>query len=353
MAKYTKRADGRYETTITITIDGEKKRKHVYGKTIKEVDDKVAELRSQSNKGNLIDDRFMTMEEWAKKWLITYKKGKVSDNTYAGYENAVNVHIIPFIGSKRLQELKKNHLQQVLNKLIDEEKIQTAKKVNVTLGQIVRAALEENYIYKDISIGLQLPKPKQNKKRTLTDKEIFDVQCAELPPKQQAFLYILLYTGMRRGEALALLPTDIDFENKKITISKTLVFGKNQSTVKDTTKSNAGMRVLPLPDRLALSLKKIISDDVLFPSAHGGYMTRTSFRRFWDILSRDAGLCEDVTPHIFRHTYATKLYYGGVDVKTAQYLLGHSSIQVTLEIYTHLADMDSAQIGDVVNNLFS
>ncbi|MGN0180824.1 MAG: tyrosine-type recombinase/integrase [Candidatus Ornithomonoglobus sp.] len=352
MAKYKKRADGRYCTSIMLNIDGEKKKKYVYGKTIKEVDDKIAELRAASNKGIVVDDREVTAEQWAKLWLETYKRGKVEINTYKGYEYSVNVHIIPAIGTKRLSEIHRNELQSILNKLIDNGHFATAKKVSLTLGQMFRTAAEEQYIFKDVSSGLKLPSAVKQEKRVLSDEEIKNLQSVELEPKQRAFVDILMYTGLRRGEALALLPSDIDFDHKKIHVNKTLIFGSNQSTVKNSTKSAAGMRTLPMPDKLADTLRPIISDDVLFPAAHGGYMSRGAFRRFWDRLHAMAGLADDVTPHIFRHTYATKLFYSGVDVKTAQYLLGHSSVSVTLGIYTHLQNADNNKYIHKLNNLY-
>lgn len=352
MAKYKKRADGRYSTSITLVLDGEKKKKIVYGKTIREVDDKISELRAQSNNGIVIDDRAMTMEIWARKWLEVYKRGKVSANTFAGYENAVNAHIIPAFGNVRLQSLRKHHLQELLNKLVNSNNIPTAKKVKITLGQLIRLAVEEQYMYSDISQNLTLPTVIQKQKRVLTDDEIHTIQSAELEPKERAFIDTLLYTGARRGEILALTSKDIDFEQKKIHINKTLVFGKNQCTVKHCTKTAAGMRTLPLPDRLATSLSAMLSNDIIFPSAQGEYMTRTAFRRFWEKLRMHLTLPNDVTPHTFRHTYATKLFFGGVDVKTAQYLLGHSSIQVTLDIYTHLSEPEPDKILNMVDKLF-
>ena len=82
-------------------------------------------------------------------------------------------------------------------------------------------------------------------------------------------------------------------------------------------------------------------------------MTVSSFRKFWKGIIKTTELPNDVTPHILRHTYATKLYYAGVDLKTAQYLLGHSNIQITLEIYTHLDKLKTNDIGDKINKVFN
>ena len=359
MAKYSKRADGRYCTTITVTLDGEKKKKTVYGKTIREVDDKVAELRALSNKGVVVDDRSTTLEELAEHWL-SRKKIEVELNTYAGYENCVKVHILPKIGKLRLKDLKKHHLQDLLTALVAEGKTATAQKVRVTLGQLVDEAVENEYIFKDIAKTLSVPRAQKTKKRALTDEEVALLSVAQLPLKQRAFIDTIQYTGVRRGEALALTPDDVDTVNKKITINKTVVFEKNQSFIKPRTKSDEGMRTLPIPDKLNEELKELISDspEYLFSQQNGKQMTRTGFRRFWEQIEKNIEkstgqtLPKDVTPHIFRHTYATKLFSAGVDVKTAQYLLGHASVQVTLGIYTHLEKQNIDKFAQVVEKLF-
>ena len=111
MAKYSKRADGRYCTTITVTLDGEKKKKTIYGKTVREVDDKIAELRAQANKGVVVDDRNITLGEWAELWLKLYKANK-SVNTVQMYSVAVG-HIKKALDDTRLSQLKKYMLQKI------------------------------------------------------------------------------------------------------------------------------------------------------------------------------------------------------------------------------------------------
>ena len=354
MAKYSKRADGRYCTSITVTLDGEKKKKTVYGKTVREVDDKIAELRSSSNKGVVVDDRSTTLAELAERWLAR-KKVEVELNTYVGYENCVNVHILPKIGKFRLKDLKKHHLQDLLTALVAEGKTATAQKVRVTLGQLVDEAVENEYIFKDIAKTLSVPRAQKTKKRALALLSV-----AQLPLKQRVFIDTIQCTGIRRGEALALTPDDVDTVSKKITINKTVVFKKNQSFIKPRTKSDEGMRTLPIPDKLNEELKELIADTekYLFSKSDGELMTRTGFRRFWEQICKNIekstgnALPKDVTPHIFRHTYATKLFSAGVDVKTAQYLLGHASVKVTLEIYTHLEKQNVDKFAQVIDKLF-
>ena len=147
-----------------------------------------------------------------------------------------------------------------------------------------------------------------------------------------------------------------------------------ESHLKNSPKTNAGNRSIPLPAKLLSELQEYIAhakNIYLFTMKSGEPMTKSSFRRFWynildkmnvatggDEFSRSDTairlIAKDVTPHIFRHTYATNLYYAGIDVKTAQRLLGHSSIQVTLEIYTHLdAEVSISNTEDKLNSYFA
>lgn len=359
MAKYKKRKDGRYATSIIIGYknNGKPKRKVLYGKTIRELDNKVADFKSLQNKGIIINDNSMTMAQWAKKWLKLYKQNKAY-NTYTMYKNAVNTHIIPAIGDMRLSALKKNHLQELLNNIVADGKQRSAEIVRLTLKQIIQAAIEEQYIYVDISNKLSLPQRQAKEKRVLTDDEVKIISNADLPSKQRAFIDLLYYTGMRRGEALALRVSDLDFVNRKVCVNKTIVFKGNTPFVEDTTKTKAGIREIPMPDMLIKSLKRYLSDSgnishVFTQSTNTNMMTVSSFRKFWKGIIKTTELPNDVTPHILRHTYATKLYYAGVDLKTAQYLLGHSNIQITLEIYTHLDKLKTNDIGDKINKAFN
>lgn len=274
---------------------------------------------------------------------------------------------IPAIGDIRLKALKANNIQEIINKNIQEGHHRTAELIRLTMQQIIRQAVIEGFIYKDISLGISLPPKPHSQKRALTDAEKKLILAAPLSPKERTFINILYYTGVRRGEALALTKGDIDFINKTISINKNLVMKNNESVIKPSPKTNAGIRELPIPEKLYDTLKNYVSSltsQYLFTKNDGELMSRSAFRRFWDnILDQiniAAGgtrytrtdrktdtenpmqlIADDITPHLFRHTYATTLYYAGIDIKTAQYLLGHSSIQMTMDLYTHL---DSGKI---------
>ena len=368
MAKYKKRKDGRYATTVTVSYDADGKRKQrtIYGKTIRELDDKVAEIKSQLNKGIVIDDEGLTVSEWAAQWLDLYKSD-VEYNTYEMYRSAVDKHINKALGSLRLSALKTSHVQGLINSLVKDGKARTAEIVKLTMAQMIKQAIVSEYIYKDIMAGVKLPKKQKPQKRALTDVEKKIVTQAELDIKSRAFVDVLYYTGIRRGEALALTVRDVDLKAGELHISKTLIFKGSKSEIKDSPKSNAGNRTIPIPQALRETLKRYMAtlDGVyLFPKQKTAEpMTHSSFVKFWNNIRKQLAISDKdgneislkdsgITPHIFRHTYATSLYYAGVDIKTAQYLLGHSSIQVTMDIYTHLDSSGIKSAAEKLENLY-
>lgn len=145
------------------------------------------------------------------------------------------------------------------------------------------------------------------------------------------FAYILLYTGMRRGELLALTNDCIDFKNHVIRVKQAVYFKHNQAEIK-SPKTAAGKREIFLLDCLVPVLRG--KKGYIF----GGEkpLSEQAFRRHWERYCRESGVT--VTPHQLRHAYATMLLRAGIEAKSAQTLLGHANIQTTLDIYTHISD---------------
>jgi len=329
--------------------DGSAQRKTVYGKTIRELEEKAAELRRQVGAGTVAQDGGITTGEWAWMWLKTYKTN-VEHNTFYMYENAIKTHIIPAIGHIKIKNIRPFHMQHIINGMKEKGKTKITIITAQTLKQIFKRAVENSLLYKNPAEFIEVPKKTRAKKRALNDNEKACVISAELDIKMRAFLYVLLYAGLRRGEALALSWSDIDFSAKTITVSRTWIHNKNRPAIKPVPKSEAGNRIIPMPALLCEALDVLLanaSQDLVFVSAKGEMMSEAAYRRFWEQIAKRLNtalggndkmwiLPADITPHIFRHTYATMLFYAGVDMKTAQYLLGHSTLAMTMDIYTHL-----------------
>ncbi|MDD6735782.1 MAG: site-specific integrase [Clostridiales bacterium] len=372
--KYKKRKDGRYCKQILVGYkdNGSRIMKTIYAKTIRELEQKEVQLRNEINQGKVFINDNITFGAWSEKWLETYKRN-VSNNTYLMYKNCINNHIIPSIGKIQLSKLKPIQIQKGINDILEEGKIRTAEIFKATVKQIVNQAIAEGFITNNVCSNLQKIKKEHTEKRTLSDFELKCIKNTKYTDKEKLFLDIMYYTGLRRGEVLALTVSSINKENHTLTVSQSLDISQNTPIIKEP-KSKAGYRDIPIPDNLYNELVKYISSRktlYIFTSQNGSLVTRSSFRKMWEsIMKKTIKTADEIiashnmnisnskgiefTPHIFRHTYATNLYYAGIDIKTAQYLLGHSSLDMTLKIYTHLDNEQTQTIAkEKIQDFFS
>ena len=259
MQKYKKRSDGRYCKQIVIgySPDGKRKVKSIYAKTIRELEAKEVEIRHNINHGLFVENENITVEEWAFEWMNTYKNN-VEPATYNMYCNSVTKHIVPTIGNIPLLKLRPSHIQQFINNLTNEGKYRTAEIYKLTVKQLIRRAVEEGLMNRDISGSLPAIKRNKDEKRILTERELLCINEANLSDRERLFLDVLYYTGVRRGEALALDITDIDKENKRLKIDQSLDISNSKSTLK-TPKSISSCREVPIPEPLFSNLINYIS----------------------------------------------------------------------------------------------
>lgn len=354
MAKYTKRKDGRYCTHIdtgTYDENGKRIRITVYARSIRELEEKITLARYNALSGTFLKNPNIPFIEYAKTWLNTKKS--LSNATYNGYKNIIYNHF-DTIGHIPVSKLVKSDIQDCIAELNGHYDLQ--QRLKITINQILDAAVEDNIATKNVCRGVKLP-PRNalQKKRALTQSEISAIKKCSLTEKERAFIDILYYTGMRRGEVLALTVSDINFSKKEITVNKSVAFiDSNQPVIKQPKTRNA-CRTITMPIALILSLKRYIptiNTPYLFTRQNGEIMSEGSYKCFWRGIYNKINAqlggnknihATDITVHMFRHNYATMLYYNGIDVKQAQLLLGHSNIKTTLEIYTHFISNESTK----------
>ena len=334
-----------YEKKVTLGRDenGIPVRKSITGRTIAELNDKI-EMAKENFQRLIGRDNSVLFSSYARRWLQTTKAVK-SINTRLMYENALEKHIIPEVGDLYFDEITLSDLQGIINKRA--EHYETCNKIRLTLRQIFTAAQDEG-IKSDVKAGkLVLPPKIKNEKRALTKDEkkaIFD--CDTWTEEMKVFVHLLFYTGIRREEALALTPQDLDFISNEVTINKTLIFDHNAPILQKMTKSSASTRKVPLP---AVFLPELASyadgKKILFPAPRfkrDEYMSQSSYVKFWAGIIRHltplAPTAKDLTAHIFRHNYATILHYSGISIKKAAQIMGHSNTQMIMEVYAHLDD---------------
>lgn len=343
-----KRKDGRYQKRITLASG---KSKLVYGRTLAEINRQVDEIRAQERTGLVLDDRTL-VGEWAKKWLETYKSKKRA-STVRMYRNAYNLHIMEHIGGMALRDVRPVHIQEIMS-AASELSESEQKKILITARQIFRTAMENHLIAYDPTIGAGITPhnaPEKKKHLSREDAKAF-LEAVEALGDTRALLLcsFMLLCGLRREEALGLQWGDI--KGGSLTVARAITFIGNRPDDNQELKSKAARRTIPIPLQLQKTLAAAPRTGLyIITTADGRPMTLIAFRRLWGKIQK--AYPEHVTPHMLRHTYCTMLALAGVHLKRAQYLMGHSSIQVTAGIYSHIEARDVADVGEKIDLMLS
>ena len=357
-----KTSQGYYEKFIDVGRDpdtGKRVRKAIRAKTPHELERKIFEFKQEAmaNKANPGMD--IIFETYAKKWLTT-KAGK-SINTRKMYADILDRYILPDIGEMLISEIGLEMLQRIINQNFQHPN--TCVKIRLVFRQIHEMALDDGATsirinYKYLAMPKVLP---VTEKRALTPEEKDAVFNAQLPDMERAFVYVEYFTGMRREEALALLPTDFDFDRMTVHINKTVVFDDNEPVLNiGMAKTRYSIRTIPLPDKCLPFLKDYVQscDSYLFHQVRGskGLMSKTSYNKFWRRIHSElvklAPSADSITAYTFRHNYATLLYYSDIKPKMAAKLMGHKDTTMILRIYAHLDE--EREMADIkLNKVFS
>lgn len=368
--KYKKRTDGRYQSYIVVGTkeNGRPDRKYAYGYTANELENNLAELRVLYNKGIVIRDEGLTISEWSDTWIKTYKSN-VEDNTRKMYEDCIRLYIKPEIGHLKLKNLKENHISSLIKKMQNNGIGRRTEMTLLTIKQILKKAVKNDYISKNVAEDIKLNKRIVEEKKPLSTEELQIVEKVSQTHKYGAFIMTIIYTGMRREEIVPLTFEDIDFTNKEISINKAVYF-ENSVVKKIKRTKNKRTRRVPLLDNIFPFLDSIKKNTgIVFPKADGNIRSESSLNRTLESFllavnkeyekqqkekDKDFVLTEEnklyFSLHQLRHTYACILYKAGVPLKDAQELMGHQDIKILLEIYTHLDKEDKEKAKNQLNN---
>ncbi len=315
-----KRKDGRWFARYRV----EGKSKSVYGHTQAECLAKLKEALKQPTRKNTTKiTNKIKLEEWITKWLELYKVNKLKRSTLEQMKRYLKS--IKPIAEIPLSELTAIDLQEWLNKI---EAPRKREKLYVMIKDALNKAVRNKLIKENPMEAVDKPKIQRKQSQALSkeDEAKFVSACKNLP---QGNLYLIcLYEGLRIGEAMALTWADVDFEKRTITINKSIERDGTLGTPKTATSN----RVVPLfakAKTLLQSMEKGKDDERIFPDAMKTYQNHIAR------LSRELGL-NGVHAHTLRHTFATRCAEAGIAIKVVQKWLGHSTVQMTLNVYTHV-----------------
>lgn len=363
MAKATLRADGRYVCRY--------KDRFFYGATSKEARDKRDAYKRQIEAGLKAEADRVTVRAYAARWVSTHK-AHVSDATYNTHVRHLNRFIdYRDFGARPIRDIDATDIQAYFNSAQGKSRSWLCD-MRDTIRGLFRYALADRLVLYDPTIGARLPQGSRGTHRAITQHERDLISATQ--HRMRPAVMVMLYAGLRRGEALALnIDYDVDFEAKTIRVGKAVRYVDQQHQTIVAPKTKAGIRTVPLLSVLADELRGL--HGLLMTDVNGQPMTETAFKRAWESYlnalseahngdskrwygrrKEDADKqlppWEDIVirPHDLRHSYCTMLYDAGVDIKTTQAWMGHADPTVTMAIYTHLTDTRQKTATEALEN---
>lgn len=369
-----KRSDGRWEARIIIghKNDGSPMYKSAFAKTQKSALKELHQLIELYRDVDLTEDCRMTLGEWLDKWLDEYMIFTIRESTLDSYRAMVKNQVKPFIGGKQIASLTTADMQKFYNKIKKEGRVREhpihgktladsmVRGVHMMLHEALDTAVKERLIAKNPTNGTTVSKCNYPEKQILGDDQLETFLKAIKGHEYWCdFFYVEVMTGLRRGEICGLKWQDINFEENKLQVKRSISVKKGGGVSIGETKTETGVRSILMPPSVADVLqnrKQTAITEWVFPNfmhPEQPISPATAYRKL-KIILKHAGL-PLIRFHDLRHTFATHATHGGVDPKTLAGILGHTNASFTLDTYTHVtSDMQKAAsniVGNIMQNI--
>ena len=347
----TKRKDGRWMARYTVhTVKGPKRR-HVYGKTRKEAADKLAKALSDRTEGIVYNNENMTVGEYLDVWLKSSVRGSIRQSTYDRDAYLVENHVKPALGRIKLKNLSSAHVQGFYQDRLDVGlSASTVHKVHTIVHKALARAVAWQMVPRNVTDAVEPPRPAPREMCPLSPAEARKLLDAAQGDRLEALYVLAVTTGMRQGELLALKWQDVDLGNATVSIRRTLTRSGGRYTLGEpkTKKSRRSIHLTPrAADVLEQHLERQLSDiqmlgdnyadqGLVFSTDTGTPFNPSNVRqRSFAPLLRKANI-PHMRFHDLRHTCATLLLGKGTHPKFVQELLGHATVAITLDTYSHV-----------------
>ncbi len=346
--KKAKRPDGNYQVTATIGFDenGRRLRKSFYGRTQKE----AAQKRDEYLAGLAVssDAKTMTVQRWSVIWLERYSRG--------GFRNQENNRSIVNVFLKFLDDGARRPIGEIIPadvqgfaKTMSSRSKSHVDKVKYVIGQLFQKAIDNDLIVKSPCEGVIWDFVKDGTREAVGEDVVRAITENWQVHTAGIWAMLVLYAGLRPSEAFALRAENIS--DSEIRVTDGSHFEHGQLTIMPgQTKSAAGQRSVPILPPLRPVLEALPKEGLVYTSTKGLPVSQSAYKRNWTAFCNLLDIKTDM--YSLRHTFCSMLYDAGVDVKTAQYLMGHADLEVTMKIYTHLSEKKKQRSYDALFKYF-
>ncbi len=341
----------------------------VHGKTITETQKNMTDLKYKLEHGVYVSKKQITLNDWFETWMEEYKKNRIKRGTYENYKkNFYGIIKRRFnLGNIQLTDIRGEHIQKLYNDLVKEGyALSTIKIVSAVLNGCMQQALRNGLIERNPVKLAELPRQTEKATRQAMTRE---QQALFMEYAKESYLYnfyaVMLRTGMRNGEMRGLKYTDIDKKKNVIRVQRTLKYIEGEGYYEDTPKTRTSKRDIPLTaatlqlleeQRKFWGFKVEKMDRYLFCNELGEPLSRARVRAETDrIVKRIRAAGHDfphITPHVFRHTFATRAIEAGMQPQVLKTILGHSSLAMTMDLYSHVLPETRAEEMEKIANVF-
>jgi len=357
------RKDGTWCAQVTI----EGKRLTKYSKSKKECREWRDETLSKIQNGLSFAGAQTTILGYFDEWLKAIKPS-LKPKTWLQYEQVSRVHILPHIGKFKLKDLRPDHIQSLYNQKLEEGKsLSTLRIIHAVLHRSLNQAIKWGLIGTNPTDAVSRPKPKKREMKVLNEIQVLSFLSVEKGTRYEALYHLAIATGLRQGEILGLRWSDLDWQSGHLQVQRQLQQVLGKGLMFTEPKSKAGRRLVVLGQATCAKLQlhneiqheerllagdRWVENDLIFPSTIGTPLgPRNLFRHFKAVLLK-AGLPE-IRFHDLRHTAATLMLQQGVHPKVVQERLGHSSISLTLDTYSHVIPSMQQEAADKMDELLT
>lgn len=349
-----KRADGKWEGRYSAGYDpatGKLISRSVYGKTQKEVRQKLNEILRDLQDGTYVAPNKMTVGEWLDIWLKEYTLN-IRPATKAAYEQHVRVHLKPALGRIQLSKLLPHQIQQNYNDLLRKRGLspKSIKNVHGVLHRALEQAKLMGYLKTNPTTGVVLPKAEKAVLKTMEDTDVARFLQEIKDDPYENVLFVTAFTGLREGEVLGLTWDCVDFEKGQLLINKQHNRAKGEKEFHFSPLKNSKIRTITVAQEVLNVLEKqrkqqekwqsILGDkwdnqkNLVFTTEFGRYINNKTLYMNYKRIMRKLGFPQ-LRFHDLRHTYAVNSLRAGDDIKTVQENLGHATASFTLGTYAH------------------
>jgi integrase len=352
---------------VVHTAEGPKRR-YVSGKDRDEVRQKLTEAMANRDKGFIYNDKNLNVGDYLDRWLSDAVRGTVRESTYSRDKYLVTNHVKPSIGRLKLKNVNALHLQRLYRDRLDQGLSgSTVQKIHHVLHKALRQAVSWDLIPRNPADAVKAPTPSSKEMQPLDAEQARALLEAARGDRLEALYVLAVHTGMRRGELLGLKWGDVDLNSATVRVRRSLTRTDNgRRLALGDTKNKKSRRTVQLTPRAVEALKRhwarqaeeklkvgdLYGDqNLVFAGQGGGFINPSNLRQrsFRPLLER-AGLPQ-ITFHDLRHTCASLLFQRNVHPKFVQELLGHASVAITLDTYSHMLPGMGSEAADAMGKV--